>query len=128
MLKHRKTENPMGESQKQALRVSFVSEKPALQAVKDLAKPLIRKKIAQTTPTHHEHEPKWEILVYPTRPLEPMNNDPSEKSRSKFRLMLTAMKQSSARSLLRARCLVPAVVFTLFLVWCATAIAQNGII
>jgi hypothetical protein len=29
--------------------------------VKDLAKPLIRKKIAQTTPTHHEHEPKWEI-------------------------------------------------------------------
>jgi hypothetical protein len=40
-----------------------VSEQPALQAVKALAKPLIRKKIAGHSSTHHEHEPKWEIPI-----------------------------------------------------------------
>jgi len=39
------------------------SEKSSLQAVKDLAKPLTEEKIAKSTPTHHEHEAKWEIPV-----------------------------------------------------------------
>jgi len=29
--------------------------------VKDLAKPLTGKKIAENSPTHYAHEPKWEI-------------------------------------------------------------------
>jgi hypothetical protein len=40
------------------------SEKPAMRVAKEFAKPLIRKKIAQTNPTHHEHEAKWEIPVH----------------------------------------------------------------
>jgi len=39
------------------------SEKPAMRVAKEFAKPLIRKKIARTNPTHHEHEAKWEIPV-----------------------------------------------------------------
>ena len=38
-----------------------MSEKRVLQAEKDLAKPLIRKKIAKTTQTHYAHKAKWEI-------------------------------------------------------------------
>jgi len=39
------------------------SEKSSLQAVKDLAEPQTGEKIAKSTPTHHEHETKWEIPI-----------------------------------------------------------------